>query len=86
LRHTQRYVNLGLYLSSEKAAKRLQSGAPAPPPADYDGDGRADIAIQRPDSTGAFWILPAATGNYYAVSGFFQFPVPLGYLSPRNWY
>jgi hypothetical protein len=57
-----------------------------PVPGDYDGDGRADIAIQRPDSTGAFWILPAATGNYYAVSGFFQFPVPLGYLSPRNWY
>lgn len=57
-----------------------------PVPGDYDGDGRADIAIQRPDSTGAFWILPAATGNYYVVPGFGQFPVPLGYLSTRNWY
>jgi hypothetical protein len=55
-----------------------------PAPGDYDGDGRADIAIQRSDSTGAFWILPSATGSYYAVSNFGQFPVPLGYLSPRN--
>ena len=57
-----------------------------PVPGDYGGDGIADIAIQRPDSTGAFWILPSATGSYYAVSGFGEFPVPLGYLSPRNWY
>lgn len=55
-----------------------------PVPGDYDGDGRADIAIQRPDSTGAFWILPSATGSYYAVSNFGEFPVALGYLSPRN--
>jgi hypothetical protein len=58
-----------------------------PVPGDYDGDGRADIAIQRPDSTGAFWILPSSTGSYYVVTTFGQFPVPLGYLSPRNtWY
>ncbi|HEX7313497.1 MAG TPA: FG-GAP-like repeat-containing protein [Pyrinomonadaceae bacterium] len=58
-----------------------------PAPADYDGDGRADIAIQRLDSTSAFWILPSATGSYYAVSNFGEFPVPLGYLSPRSqWY
>jgi len=57
-----------------------------PVPGDYDGDGRADIAIQRPDSTEAFWILPTSTGSHYVVSGFGQFPVPLGYLSTRSWY
>jgi len=68
------------------SAVQFGETADVPAAADYDGDGRADIAVQRPDSTGAFWILPSSTGSHYAVSGFGEFPVPLGYLSTRNWY
>ncbi len=82
--------NATWYVATEAGTSfsAVQFGETADVPAagDYDGDGQTDIAIQRPDSTAAFWILPSATGGHYVVTGFGQFPVPLGYLSTRNWY
>jgi hypothetical protein len=37
-----------------------------PVPGDYDGDGKADMAIYR-KSNGAWWIIPSITGTPYGV-------------------
>ena len=53
-----------------------------PVPGDYDGDSKADIAVQRPGD-GAWHIVRSSTGIYYSV--YFvspEFPVPDAYLTP----
>jgi hypothetical protein len=50
-------------------------------PADYDGDGRADIAVYRP-STGTWFVLQSSAGNATWVT--FQWGLPNDIPLPAN--